>query len=234
MRRWVLCVLLATTLSCQAADHDDPSPALISVTGQGSVSSTPDMATVTLGVTTQAQNTATAVTANNRSMTALNSMLDKYDIEGRDRRSRGFNIQPRYDNRRSGDGTLTIVGFTVSNQLTVRVRNLDDLGDLLGAAVESGGNTINSLSFGNSDAEAFRDDARKLAVENALHKASLYAEAAGSKVGRILSISEVGAVQPLPEMRNAGAMIMDTYAVPIAAGENEYRASVNVVFELEQ
>mgnify|MGYP001827899365 FL=1 len=234
MRRWALCLLLATTLSCQAADSGDSSAALISVTGQGSVSAAPDMATVTLGVTTQAQDAATAVTANNQGMTALHSMLDTFDIDDNDRRSRGFSIQPRYDNRRSSGGSLAIVGFTVSNQLTVRVRKLDELGDLLGAAVQSGSNTINSLSFGNSDVEAFLDDARRLAIENALHKASLYAESAGGKVGRIVSMSEAGAPQPRPEMRNAGAMMMAAESVPIAAGENEYRAAVNVVFEFEQ
>ena len=76
------------------------------------------------------------------------------------------------------------------------------------------------------------DEARTLAVANARHKASLYAEAAGGKLGRVVSISEAGAAQPVPLMRAGMAMQME--AVPVAAGENEYRAVVNVVFELVQ
>ena len=234
MRRLALCLLLVTTLSCQAADTGEPAPALMSVTGQGSVAATPDMATVTVGVMTRAEDAADAVTANNEAMSALHEALDDFGVEESDRRSRGFSVQPTYDHRNSTDGVPRIDGYMVSNQVTVNVRDLDRLGDLLGAVVGSGGNTINSLQFGNTDAEERLDEARRLAVENAIHRASLYAEAAGGEVGRIVSITEAGADRPRPEMLGRDFVgISRAVAVPISAGQSEFTAIVNVVFELE-
>jgi hypothetical protein len=234
MRHWALCLLLATTLSCHAAESSGPSFALISVSGEGSVTAAPDMATVTVGVTTQEEDAGDALAANNRAMTALVDVLDGFDIPERDRRSTGFNINPRYERRDKGQSTLTITAYMVSNQMTIRYRDIDRLGDLLDAIVKSGGNSIGSLAFGNTNAAELRDEARKLAVANARHKAELYATEAGGEVGRVVSISEAGAATPRPEMRGAGAMMMAADSVPIAAGENEFRAVVNIAFELEQ
>ena len=233
MRLWPLFLLLATTLSCHAEDLGGTTPALISVSGEGSVTATPDLATVTVGVTTQEREAADALAANNRAMAALTGVLDKFDIAERDRRSSSFSINPRYERRDGGSGALTVIGYMVSNQMTIRYRDIDRVGELLDAIVKSGGNNIGSLSFGNTDETDLRDEARQLAVANAMHKASLYAAAAGGKVGRILSISEAGAPQPRPELRPAGAMMMAADSVPIAAGENEFRAVVNVVYEFE-
>ncbi|MDJ0750826.1 MAG: SIMPL domain-containing protein [Woeseiaceae bacterium] len=237
MRRLALCLLLVATLSCQAADTGEPAPALIVVTGQGSVTATPDMATVTVGVMTQAADAASAVAANNEAMSALHEALDDFGVAESDRRNRGFSVQPTYDHRSSAispDGMPKIAGYRVSNQVTVSVRNLDRLGDLLGAVIGSGSNTINSLQFGGSDAETLLDEARQLAVKNAIRRATLYAEAAGVEVGRIVSISEGGAAYPRPEMYGrSDANLFSVSSVPISAGENEFTAIVNVVFELE-
>ena len=233
MRVIALCLLLATTLSCQADETGGPAAALISVAGQGSVAAAPDMASITVGVASQAEDARSAVAANNAAMAALNKTLDGFDIEARDRQSRGFNVQPRYDNRRNTNGMPEIAGYSVSNQVTIRVRDLDRLGDLLGAVVDSGGNTINSLSFGNSNADALLDEARKLAVENARHKAELYADAAGGKLGRTVSIAEAGASVPRPELYQGSVRMMaaSDMSVPISSGENEIRATVNAVYE---
>jgi uncharacterized protein YggE len=232
MRFLALCLVLAATLSCQAADTNTPSPAIITVSGEGVVAAVPDMASVSVGVTTQARDAAEAMTANNRAMASLFGELDKFGIAETDRQSSGFSVYPRYDQQRDGRSAREITSYVVSNQLTIRVRDIDRLGELLSAVVKSGSNQLGSLSFGNTDAADLRDEARTLAVANARHKASLYAEAAGGELGRVVSISEAGAGQPSPMMRAGMAMQME--AVPVAAGENEYRAVVNVVFELAQ
>lgn len=234
MRLAGLCLLLFTTLACQAADTGDASAALISVSGTGTVTAVPDQATVTVGVTSQERDAASAVAANNLAMASLNDTLDDFDIAERDRRSRGFNVQPRYDHRRNTSGIPEIIGYTVSNQVTIRVRDLDTLGVLLGAVVDSGGNAINSLQFGNSKLDQLLDEARELAVRNARHKAELYAEAAGGSVGPVVSISEAGSSLPRPQVRGEVAymsMASESSPVPISAGENEFKAVVNVVFE---
>ena len=232
MRFLTLCLVLATTLSCHAADPGAPSPAVITVSGEGAVTAVPDMASVSVGVTTQARDAAEAMAANNRAMASLFDVLDKFGIAETDRQSSGFSVYPRRDRQIDGRNTSEITSYVVSNQLMVRYRDIDRLGELLSAVVESGSNQLGSLSFGNTNEAELLDEARTSAVANARHKASLYAEAAGGKLGRVVSISEAGAAQPRPLMRAGMAMQME--AVPVAAGENEYRAVVNVVFELVQ
>ena len=232
MRFLALCLVLATTLSCQAADTNTPSPAVITVSGEGVVTAVPDMASVSVGVTTQAEDAAAAMADNNRAMASLFGALDKFGIAETDRQSSGFSVYPRYDQQPDGRGRREITSYVVSNTLTIRVRDIDRLGELLSAVVESGSNQLGSLSFGNSNEAELRDQARGLAVANARHKATLYAEAAGGKLGRVVSITEAGASQPGPMMRAGMSLQME--AVPVAAGENEYRAVVNVVFEFVQ
>ncbi len=232
MRFWALCLALAATLSCQASDTGAPPPAMISVSGEGVVTAVPDMASISVGVTTQAREATDALAANNRAMAALVEVLNRFSVAETDRQSSGFNVYPRYDRPSDGRGTSEITSYVVSNQLTIRHRDIDRLGELLAAVVASGSNQLGSLSFGNTDATELLDKARSRAVANARHKASLYAEAAGGTLGRVVSISEGGAAPPQPLMR--GAMVAEMAAVPVAAGENEYRAVVNVVFELAQ
>jgi uncharacterized protein YggE len=231
MNRLVLRLLLATTVSSHAAEIVETDPAVISVTGEGMVTAAPDMVTVTIGVVTQATEAADALVANNSAMEKLNEVLDGFDIAEKDRRTSNFNVSPRYDHRRDDDRAPEISSYVVSNQLGIRHRDIDRLGELLDAVVKAGGNRVEGLMFGNADSEDYVDQARKLAVENALHKARLYAEAAGQRAGRVVSISEAGGPHPRPV---AGRMMMsEAAAVPVAAGENEYRAVVSVVLELE-
>jgi uncharacterized protein YggE len=233
MRHLVLCLLLATSLSSHGADTVTQDPAVLSVTGEATVTAAPDMVTVTIGVVTQANDAAEAVAANNSAMTKLNDVLDRFGIADRDRRTSNFTISPRYDyERRRDDGQAPEISwYEVSNQLTVRHRDIGRLGELLDAVVTAGSNRIAGLVFGNADSAGYLDEARKLAVKDALHKARLYAEAAGGSVGRVVSISEAGGPQPRPIVGRT--MMAEAAAVPVAAGENEYRAVVSVVLELE-
>lgn len=232
MRFIALGVMLATSIGCQAAVTDDPSPAHISVSGEGSVTAVPDMASVSVGVTTEARDAAEAMANNSRAMSALFEALDDFGIEDTDRQTSGLNVYPRRDRPVDGRNTAEITSYVVSNQLTIRCRDINRLGELLAALVKSGSNQLGSLSFGNSDEADLLDEARRRAMANARHKASLYAESAGGKLGRVESITDGGTSQPRPMMR--GAMMAEMDAVPVAAGENEYRATVNVVFELDQ
>lgn len=232
MRILALGLMLVATLSCQASESIAPSPGVISVSGEGVATAVPDMASVSVGVTTQAKDAADAMAANNRAMASLFKALDEFGVSETDRQSSGFSVYPRYDRKSDGRNASEITSYVVSNQLTIRYRDIDRLGELLSAVVASGSNQLGSLSFGNSREADLLDEARTRAVANARHKASLYAEAAGGKLGQVVSISEAGAAQPSPLMRAGMAMQME--AVPVAAGENEYRAVVNVVFELVQ
>ena len=231
MRLIATVLLLVTTMSCQAQGTNEPDPAIVSVTGMGVVTAVPDMVTLSVGVVTQGDSAAAALTANNNAMSALNDVLDGFDIAEHDRRTSNFNISPRYD-RRSNDGRApTISSYEVNNQLSIRYGEIDSLGKLLDAVVKSGSNRIGGMVFGNTNEDELRDEARKLAVADARHRAELYAEAAGLELGKVVSISEAGSPQPRQYERMA--MVADVAAVPISAGQNEIRAVVQVIFTLE-
>jgi uncharacterized protein YggE len=229
--RTALALLMLTVFPSHADDMKAPAPATISVTGEGLVTAVPDMVTVTVGVVSQAKDAAGALAANNAAMGNLGDVLDDFDVAVRDRRTSNFSISPRYERSNNDGSAPQISSYEVNNQVTVRYRDIDKVGRLLDAIVRAGGNRINGLIFGTEDDSGHRDEARRLAVADAKRKASLYASAAGGSVGKVLSISEAGAPQPLPMMR--GAMMAEAASVPVSAGENEFRAVVNIVFELD-
>ena len=142
-----------------------------------------------------------------------------------------LSLQPRYDYSNRDGSPPEVVGYTASNQVTVKVRNLDNLGQTLDAIVEDGGNTISGLSFGLEDEATARDEARRDAIEIATARAELYADAAGYTVARIVTISEsssdMGGPQPMMAMRAESDS-----ATQVSGGEVGYSVTVNVTFEL--
>ena len=100
--------------------------------------------------------------------------------------------------------------------------------------VADGANTLGGLSFGLEDDTEAMDAARRTAVADAQRKAALYAEAAGVKLGRILSITEAGSAMPQPMMAMGGAMFAREASVPIAQGALDLESSVSVSWELLQ
>lgn len=227
----VIILMLAPVLGGHAAETEDSLASTVSVNGEGIVTAVPDMATITVGVVTQADAAADALVANNRAMTGLNKVLDDFAIAERDRQTTSFNISTQYRRNMNPPREPEIESYQVSNQVTIRVRNLDQLGKLLDALVKSGGNSVTGIQFGNTDLKERMDEARKLAVADARRRAELYAGAAGLRIGKVLSISEAGAAVPQPMLRYA--MMAESVAVPIAAGENEIRAMVQMVFSLD-
>lgn len=204
----------------------------ITVTGQGSVASVPDMATITLGVTSQARTAAQALAANSAATGAVLKQVADAGIKPRDVQTSGLSLSPRWNNRNSSsDQPPAIVGYVVSNQVTVRVRELPVLGEVLDAVVQGGANRFHGLQFGLQDPLPATDEARKRAVADAIRKAALYAEAAGVRLGAISEISEQGGDGPAPVMMREMAM---SDAVPIAEGEVSMNATINMVFEIAE
>ena len=110
-------------------------------------------------------------------------------------------------------------------------RNIGRLGETLDKAISLGANQLGGISFEISNVETLRDDARRRAMENALRRAQLFAAAAGGSVGRVLTISEGGAM-PGPRPFAGGRMAMAS-SVPIEAGEETLTATVQVTWELK-
>ncbi|MGB8813527.1 MAG: SIMPL domain-containing protein [Paracoccaceae bacterium] len=209
--------------------------ARITVTGEGQVDARPDMATISLGVTTQAETAAAAMAANSAELAKVLANLKAAGIEDRDLQTSGLSLNPNWDNSySSNDGQAPkIAGYIASNMLTVRVRALDGLGSVLDAAVTDGANTLNGVSFGVTEPAPLLDEARVRAVADAKHRAELLTKAAGVVLGRVVSITEGGGyAQPAPMFRmEAGA---SDAGVPMAQGEIAMTAMVTVVYEITQ
>lgn len=207
--------------------------AQLSVSGRGEAVAVPDMATINLGVTAQEATAAEALDATSKVAARIIARLEAFEIAARDVQTSGLSLQPvytRYD--RDNGRPPEITGFRASNQVTVRVRDLDILGDVLGAVTGDGANSLDGLSFGVTEEEPLLDEARRDAVADARRKAELYAEAAGVSLGRVLSISEQGGGRPVPMPMAEMRMAADS--VPIAQGETGFSAQVSLVFEIIQ
>jgi uncharacterized protein len=204
-------------------------PAMIVVTGTGTVETAPDIATLSIGVTMQGETAAAAMAANSTALSAVMARLTASGIEPRDMQTSNLSLFPIW--AESSVSTPAVSSYSASNQLTVRVRNLDTLGAVLDAAVTDGANTLNGLTFGLANPEPALDDARKEAVAAARVRAELLATAAGLKLGRIVMISEGGSsTDPVPMFRE----VASDSAVPVAGGELGLSASVTVQYELSQ
>ena len=225
-------VLPAHSALAEEAAPRQPSPR-ISVTGEGEVSVAPDMAILNLTVLREAETARAALSANSDAMKQVLAALKEAGIAERDLQTAGLNIQPRYAQPgKDRNGEPKITGYSVSNALTVRVRNLADAGGILDKAVGLGVNQGGGIAFVRDDMKPTLTEARKRAVADAVARAKTLAEAADVKLGRILSIEEQSIMaRPLP-YGGAVRMAASDAAVPLASGENTYRTQVNVIFEI--
>ena len=226
-------ILFATAaflaLPAMAEDHI---PATVTVTGEGHVETAPDLATLSLGVVTEADTASAAMTANSEQLAAVLERLKTAGIAPRDVQTSGLSMGPRYDYGRSDGTPPKLVGYSVSNMVTVRVRVLDELGGVLDGVVSDGANALSGLSFGLADDSAALDEARKRAVADARRRAELYAGAAGVTLGRVLSISEAGGgYAPKPMLEASFARSAE---VPVAGGEVNISANVSIVYEIAE
>ena len=205
----------------------------ISVTGNGQASAAPNMAQIQLGVVSEAPSAREATTANNQAMQALLTQLKEQGIDKRDVQTVQFDVSPMYQQEGPRRGrSPNITGYRVTNQVSVRVRDLEKLGEILDLVVEEGANQISGIQFSIDKSEELQDQARRLAIDDAKRKAAVLAEQAGAKVGRVLSIQD-HAYEPRPMYGRAMAMAAEAASVPIATGEQVISATVQVTYALD-
>ena len=173
---------------------------VLTVSAEGRSSRKPDLAVFTAGVASSGKTAGEALAANAADMNRVIAALKRAGIADRDIQTSNLNLNPVYaDMSRQPASPLEqqvprIVGYQVSNQVTVRQRNLADFGRTIDTLVTAGANQVNGPSFQMDDADAASDEARTKAMKRARERADLYARAAGLKVVRILTISEGGGI----------------------------------------
>ena len=231
-------LFLFTAVTSAQAEQQEPYPQIV-VSGQGSADIAPDMAVLQLTVTREAQTARAALDANSAAMAEVLKALRAEGVAERDLQTSNFSIQPKYvypsQKSQDEDRTPRIVGYTVRNGLSVRVRELAKLGSIMDKSVTLGVNEGGNILFTNDDPAAAIEQARAGAVADAMGKAKALAAAAGVKLGKVLELSE-HSYQPGPVPMMKGEMMMARAAdsVPVAAGENSYQVTVNMSYGIVQ
>lgn len=205
-----------------------PDTTLLTISADAEVRAAPDLATISTGVRTEAPTAQVALADNARRMQSVFAALKKAGIADKDIQTSNLSIAPQYAYAEREPPKLT--GYQANNQVSVIVRDLKRLGAAVDAVVAAGSNQIDGVNFGLTDPDKARDQARKDAVAKARARADLYAQAAGLKVARIVSISEAGEAPPPMPMPMAKMAMSD--ATPTAPGELAIGITVNVAFEL--
>lgn len=206
----------------------------------GEVRREPDIAWITTGVQAEADTAEAAMADARQRMNGVFDALDSAGIERRHIQTSNFSLQPRYQSVEDNPDAQPrrtrreLIGYTVSNQVSAKVTDLASLGATLDSLVNAGGNTFSGIRFGlENDTEA-RDEARRTAMQEAVSRAELYAEAAGYSVGRIVTVNEYeqqGGPQPMMRTmaESDGGFSAPT---PISGGEVGFSVQLNITFEL--
>jgi hypothetical protein len=206
----------------------------VEVSGQGSVSAAPDFAQATLGVTTTGKTAGEAMAANAKAANALVSLIKAEGVAPADIQTSDVSISPMFSEPSPGQTTpQTIIGYSVSNNVNVMVRDIPRLGPLLDKAVAAGANSIYGIGFGHNNPSALLDKARPLAVADARRKAEIYASAGGARIGRLMVLTEEAGRQPPVAFSRAYAAGAAA-PTPIEAGEDKLTVTVTARFELTQ
>ena len=201
------------------------------VNGQGEVTVTPDLATLWLGVEAQADTVteaqSQAVEAMDNVMTALtDNGVDEDDIQ-----TQYFSIDQvtRWD-----DDEIVVIGYRVTNMVIAKIRDIDNVGTIIDAVAEAGGDLtrINNIAFSVDDPSEYYEEAREEAMADAKDKAEQLADLAGIELGQPTYISE-GNIYPPVVYRDAGMAPEEGYTTSISPGEIELTLTVQVAYAIE-
>jgi hypothetical protein len=204
----------------------------LDVSATGEVSRVPDVAIISAGVMTRSASATAAISENAARMERVREALKRAGIADRDIQTSNISLNPEYRYQENQPPQLT--GYTASNTVNVRFRDIRNTGRILDALVAQGANQINGPNLTIDKPEAALDDARTKAVAAGRARAELYARALGMRVVRLLSVSESGGYsvpQPMVMMRaERGGVAADTKIDP---GEQQVQVTVAMSFELQ-
>ena len=226
-------ILAATQADAQTVAQPVINGTRLDVSAEGSVSRAPDIATISAGVVTQAPTAAAAMQDNATRMTKTIAALKAAGVVDRDIQTASLNLSPQY--RYAENKAPEVTGYQASNQVSLRFRDIRKAGKILDTLVAQGANQINGPVFSVEKADAAIDEARVAAIRTARARADLYAQAAGLKVKRIISISESQgyAPPPYPVPMMMSARVEKAADTAIEPGEQKLTVNVAVSFELE-
>lgn len=208
-------------------------PMTISVSADAKVSAPPDIGVLSFGIQTGRQPTAKrAMDLLRQRMTAIVDATKTAGVAEKDIATEQFWLNPAYDYQ---DGRQVPQGFEASQSLTVKVRDLDKVGDVLSAVTAAGANQVGGVTFSIDEPDSLRAQARERAIEKAKAKAAVLAKGLGMTLDRMTGFSEGGSVPPRPlmmEKANFAVGMSADAGTPIPAGEQEITSEVTLTYEL--
>lgn len=205
----------------------------INVNGDGEVSAVPDIAYVSLGVTTEKSSVSEAQKSNSATMNNIVEAVKKAGIAADDIKTSNYNISPKY-NYEEKTGNSTIVGYTVTSTLSVTVKNINSVGSIIDTAIANGANDANGISFGVSNYEKYYNEALKNAISNAKNKAQAMADSIDVKLSRLTKITENSSGTPneYPVFYNSSVKFSSKdEAMTVNPGVYKIKANVSLVYE---
>ena len=208
----------------------------ISIAGEGKVTAIPDIATIDVGVMTEAKEVSVAQKQNTEKMNAITKKVKDQGVEDKDIQTTNYQIYPQYDYYPNGRQQLR--GYQVTQSARIKIRDLSKSGAILSLAGEAGANQVSGVSFTIDDPEALKQQAREKALDNARQKAKSLADHAGVKLGKIVSFSESdNGSPPYPIYARAEALGvgggLDAMPSPkVESGSLDIQVNVDVSYEI--
>jgi uncharacterized protein len=233
MSLFVACAALLVNPRSVSAQSPCPSQRTIAVTGTAEVKTIPDQVVLTVGVQSRDRDLKVARTQNDTRVKQALAEARAAGVDSKDLQVSEFRMDPRY----SDDKAERLLGYEVSQDITITLKDLSKYDSLMTALVESGINHVGGIAFGLASSRKFKDEARALAIRAAREKAVAMAAELGQTVGKPMQIEEVSADSPFySQMIQANQR---TVVAPggepmgVASGQVVASASVRVVFLLE-
>ena len=228
-------VSLASSYKVLAADDtaNTTTARTINVTGDGEVDVVPDIAYLSLGVTTEKTTVGEAQTINSTAVNNIITAIEKQGVASQDIKTSNYTISPKY-NYDDKTGNSTVVGYIVTSTLSVTVKNISSAGSIIDTAIANGSNDSNGISFGVSDYAKYYNTALTNAISNAKSKALVIAGCIDAKISTPTKVIENSSGVPVeyPVFYKSSLKNESTASsMSVEAGTYKIKANVNLVYE---
>lgn len=198
------------------------------VTAEGTAEVKPDISNVQAGVSAQGLTSEVVRDRINDIISKVSEAVKNQGVDAKDIQTANYNINPNYDFTQG----QRITGYSANTTLTIKVRDIEKVDDIIDAAVSAGANNVNSLGFEVDDRSKYENEARKEAVGKAKKKAEDAAKIAGFKLGKIINYSENFGGVPIPLLLEAQGRGGDQIS-SIEPGTEEVRVTVTLSYEIK-
>lgn len=212
----------------------DNYPRELTVSATGRAFIVPDIALVSLGVTTEGKDVKTIIGENNRKMSDIIKEIKALGVEGKDIQTANYSLTPQYDYPQYGERIFR--GYVVNQEIRVKVRDFTKIGDVLTKATEKGANLIGDFQFTVEDEAKAKQTARTEAIKKAKEKAGQIASETGLRLGKIVNTYEDSYYNPASNLANAKYEMSSISPAPMAdiqPGTQEITVTTSLVYRVK-